>query len=389
MKKHLLHIVLQSLLLTGIIYVSQTQAQNISYSYNETLRLEGVDKFSEEYSFASPNFVFSDSENNIYVSDRRLGTIRKFNRSGEHQFTIGERGRGPGEFTEISAFYIDPSKDHLIVVDRMNVRASRFSLEGELLETHQLPEGSIISPWMGRADQEGNHYLYYRYPVLPNRPRIGDDHLIYQYSDDFSEVTQSFAEAELFGDIEDYFLSRMITGPTSGIFEIKNKEKVITAPFIFQGSIFNFYNNEGEWELKNTLRSSVHTDVAYEQIDASDPPEYARVMGTSRGTLAGIIYSATIGLHITEEGKLAHYVHTIDEEHRNGEIGVNLFNLETDEFLGYTKIDEFSKELSSDSQTGLTLQIKSNSENRIYLVDGRSKDGTEIVVAEINFSVEN
>ncbi|MEX2456549.1 MAG: 6-bladed beta-propeller, partial [Balneolaceae bacterium] len=171
MKKHLLHIVLQSLLLTGIIYVSQTQAQNISYSYNETLRLGEVDKFSEEYSFASPNFVFSDSENNIYVSDRRLGTIRKFNRSGEHQFTIGERGRGPGEFTEISAFYIDPSKDHLIVVDRMNVRASRFSLEGELLETHQLPEGSIISPWMGRADQEGNHYLYYRYPVLPNRPR--------------------------------------------------------------------------------------------------------------------------------------------------------------------------------------------------------------------------
>lgn len=85
-----------------------------------------------EYQFASPSFIRTDSQNRIYVADSR-NTIRVFSPEGEHIKTIGRRGRGPGEFQDISAMAINED-DEVIVSDARLFRITYFYDLGDSLE---------------------------------------------------------------------------------------------------------------------------------------------------------------------------------------------------------------------------------------------------------------
>ena len=369
------------------VEVGFLQAQDISYSYQELFRIGDSEEFDENYSFAFPYYIAVGEEGWIYVSDWRLNEVRIFNAEGTFINKIGERGRGPGEFHEISTMYIDPSQNHLIVVDRMNLRVTRFDMNGKYLETHLLPEGPVISPWLGRADQEGNHYLLYRIPVMPNQPRPEDDQLVHVYTPDFSELSGSAYDILLYGDLDNYFVDSMIGAPMpyTGLFELLNEEiQMIAAPFLYTGEIFHFELINGHWQSKHTLKGVRHEGEAYRQIDASNTPQYAIRMGTPRGTIAGLVFSASIGIHQINENILAHYVHFQNEDHTSGEIGVSLFDLSTGSHLGYTKIEELSRNHNEPTQTGWNIQVKYAQGNKIYFVDHRYEE-PHVVVAEIEF----
>lgn len=364
-----------------------TQAQKISYTYEEVLRIGDKDEYDENYSFTSPYHIAVNANGEIYVSDRRLNIIRMFDSEGIFMKKFGQRGRGPGEFNDISSMYIDPSQNHLVVVDRMNLRANRFDMNGEYLETQILPKGPVISPWMGRADSEGNHYLLYRTPVMPNQPGPEEDHLVHVYDSDFSEKTGSVVNVELFGDTDNYFVDRMIGGPSTGFFNpIKNGKELIAAPFIYDGEIYLFELSDRQWQNKHILKGIEHQGDSYRQIDADNTPEYAIRIGTSRGTMAGLIFSASIGIQLLNDDTLAHYIHFQDEDHKNGEIGVSLFDITTGTHLGYTPIKELSQDYES-IRTGWLIQVKYATDNKIYFVDNRYGE-PHVVVAEIEYEIE-
>ena len=73
-------------------------------------------------------------QNKLYVTDWRKDKISVFDRKGNFLSTIGRRGRGPGEFSNmIIDFCIDRENDEiLIATDRPN-RIMYFSLSGEFL----------------------------------------------------------------------------------------------------------------------------------------------------------------------------------------------------------------------------------------------------------------
>lgn len=363
------------------------QAQKVSYTFNETLRLGDPEEFDENYIFQSPNHITVGNNGEIFVSDRSRNNIKLYNSDGEFVRQIGSRGRGPGEFIEISSMYIDPSQNHLMVVDRMNLRVVRFQMNGEYIKTHNLPEGPVISPWMGRADDNGFHYLLYRIPVMPDEPGPSEDHLIHIYDSEFSEVVYSLGDVSRFGDTSEYIIDKSLGGPNTGLFELLPGQRLIGAPHFYDGQIYLYKKSQSGWTIDAELEGEQPWGEVAQEVDASDPPGYAVRMGTPRGAIAFLKFSTTIGLHLVDENTLAHYVHFQDESHENGEVGVSLFDLSDGRFLGYTKIQELSRDHMEPKSTGWDIQIKYSVGNTIYFVDNRYKE-PHIVVAEIEIIVE-
>jgi hypothetical protein len=108
------------------------------FSLEEELSI-GVAEGAEEYMFLDARKVVVDNSERIFVSDFRSVHIRVFDKFGNYVTTIGRKGQGPGEFTQITNFQITP-RDEFMVYDRYTRRLSFFSLGGNYLRTEQLKE---------------------------------------------------------------------------------------------------------------------------------------------------------------------------------------------------------------------------------------------------------
>ena len=103
----------------------------------------------EEY-FYTPNDVHVARDGSIFVGEGHSsaeGTpnrIHKFDSDGNHLFSFGEWGEGPGQFRQPHGLAID-SKGRLFVADRGNNRIQIFDQEGNLLDVwHQFSRLSGI-----------------------------------------------------------------------------------------------------------------------------------------------------------------------------------------------------------------------------------------------------
>jgi hypothetical protein len=100
----------------------------------------------EEFLFGFISDVTVNRKGDIYVADRKLNEIRKFNKDGKYLLTIGRKGQGPGEFQSATIASVN-IHDDLIVFDNMLGRVSIFSDTGDLKETtKKLMAGSWIEP---------------------------------------------------------------------------------------------------------------------------------------------------------------------------------------------------------------------------------------------------
>jgi hypothetical protein len=83
--------------------------------------------------FDNPSTVTCDPEGNIYVVDSGAKNIKKFDKNGKFQKTIGREGQGPGEFGGI--YYAAFAKDRLIAWDSGNRRLCAFTPSGEFVHS--------------------------------------------------------------------------------------------------------------------------------------------------------------------------------------------------------------------------------------------------------------
>jgi hypothetical protein len=99
-----------------------------------------------ETTFAEISDVAVNGQGEIYVADRRLAEIRKFDKDGKHLLTFGRKGQGPGEFQSIRVLAIG-RRGEVVVFDDMLGRISVFSDGGELrTTTKKLMEKEWVAP---------------------------------------------------------------------------------------------------------------------------------------------------------------------------------------------------------------------------------------------------
>ena len=108
------------------------QPSDTGYVQGQTPVQHGGDPFNRVTNLAL------DSAGDLYIADGYGNArVHKFSADGEHLFSWGEPGTGPGEFRLPHAIAIDED-DRVLVADRENSRIQVFS-----------PKGEYLTEWVG------------------------------------------------------------------------------------------------------------------------------------------------------------------------------------------------------------------------------------------------
>lgn len=119
----------------------------------------------DEYSFGAINEVEVSEEGHIYVFDRQVPALREYDATGKYVRTIGQKGEGPGEYTQVNGVALH--RDGRIVL--WSARTGQINVygpDGTFREGWRVPGGSNFFTSGGVfMDTAGNTYI---------RSRIGD-----------------------------------------------------------------------------------------------------------------------------------------------------------------------------------------------------------------------
>jgi len=129
-----------------------------SLSGQVTLSLDLEINESDNLVFYQLIDIATDSENNIYVLDRKEKRIYLFDEKGKFIKTMGRGGAGPGEFSGPKSIYID-SKKLIYVLDSGNNRVEIFRPEGSFIKSIKIvnfPTGGSINIVV---DKDRNLYI--------------------------------------------------------------------------------------------------------------------------------------------------------------------------------------------------------------------------------------
>ena len=210
----------------------------------------------------------------IFVADVSDNTIRIYNSDGGFLFKIGRRGRGPGEFQQVTSFEI-LDNEVVVILDRFLNRISYFDSIGSLKETvpirNQVPVGSSLLLFEREFDK--NHFIAYR-----DFRKNGNDFLLHHFDINFKtkenqfinvfkyfydlnnpmEVQISQRPAYLgtrFGDDKIAFVADTYTG-TLAMFDKKTLKETLV------GKPIKDYVKNYAWDLRKKYRATGETGFA-------------------------------------------------------------------------------------------------------------------------------
>ena len=150
--------------------VQPRPATEVSLSVEPLLSI-GLMEGADEYLFAGINGGALLADGSLVVSDRANFRIQKFGPDGEHLWSRGRQGEGPGEFEYVRVAPGCASAERIAVYDIWTARVSVFSGDGELLDDYPFlfngvplrrfscaPNGRLgfagSSVWMGETGAE-------------------------------------------------------------------------------------------------------------------------------------------------------------------------------------------------------------------------------------------
>jgi sugar lactone lactonase YvrE len=111
----------------GWVFVSDSKAGQL---YQAGPGSKYLERFDTSSTLQQPTGIFWDEKTaRLYVTDTGAQSIKVFDRNGNLEFTIGERGNLPGLFNFPTYLWIDG--DELLVTDSLNFRMQRFRSDGE------------------------------------------------------------------------------------------------------------------------------------------------------------------------------------------------------------------------------------------------------------------
>ena len=117
--------------------------------------------------FGTISRIFFDSDN-IYAADFKQHIVFRFNRSGCFLNTIGQKGSGPGEYTEMSSCFL--GKDCLFVDDLITRRIFCYKPDGTFMRSISFPFNVIYDDIVALSD---SNFLCYELFCSPENHERG------------------------------------------------------------------------------------------------------------------------------------------------------------------------------------------------------------------------
>lgn len=376
------------LILFFSFFLSLLNAKEIRVNLKNYFALGDDESAAAEYLFAWPTNVCTDSNNNIYISDRNMSKIRVFDEKGNFLNYISRKGQGPGEIQEVNCMTVDHD-DNLIVVDRLNHRFTRFSNMGKDFITYRIPINTPIDPWFISPLGKDCYVIYFhvrsnnKYRVQPS------DRVLHVFNNNFTSLYKSFARADEIWDINDAFLRTRVGKSRSNLFVI-NPSKIIISPEFYDGKICLYDQKSSEWKLK-IIKGERVKNRSYKLLDFSDYPDYKFPGGTITASGPGYKFLAQMlniskGIFALSDGKIVHFVWSRNK--KKSELGIELFEHDG-KYIGYDLIGSAEKENHDLANEFFTFKPLWKDKND-YFYYRMTKNGFPVIIkAKLDFQIQD
>jgi hypothetical protein len=111
----------------------------------------------EKNNIFQPTSILSDRKGNFYIFDNASKSIYKFSASFGLLRKFGQKGQGPGEFSQSVGKLLLSPDDKLVVLENRRKTIHYFDLDGKFLESFLIDE--VGTPYDLAIDRNGNHYF--------------------------------------------------------------------------------------------------------------------------------------------------------------------------------------------------------------------------------------
>jgi len=284
----------------------------------------------EEFLFVYISDVTVNSKGDIYVADRQLNEVRKFNKGGEYLLTLGRRGQGPGEFQSVKIVSVNTHND-LVVFDNMLGRISIFSDKGELIKTTKKLMGGLWIEPTKIFVADGNYLFFGK---LSNSLK-----LFHEFGQDWN-ITESYIDYE-FIDNKEFEEHSLGFHPGNCFFQ--NNGDILYTKYYYDNQIF-IYRNKGlvkiigrESDIKEPYEVQVFHDVNKARNIQRDQDYNFKSFG--RGiAFVGKSFQNSLGIFQLSDGLIVNFL-AIRKSKGKWEFGVELFD-SSGKLLSYSKIGE-------------------------------------------------
>lgn len=369
---------------TSALFTSNpSSAQHLKVRLVEELVIGDDESKPAEYLLGGPQHVGTDSHGNIYIADYPRVGIQVFDQEGLYLTTIGKRGQGPGEIQQVTSMLVD-ANDDVLIVDRMNLRVTRFSERGARVEMHPLPAKSSISPTIIRPLGQKQYALYYR--ILSSGPR---GEVIHLYGHDFATVEDRLAPLGEVWDLDVPFERAIAGNPRGARMATFGADRVFIAPYVYDGVIYR-YDRQGEgWRLtKMQGKKLPFAPYKLQPTKRGSYPKRAawRINGPGWRFVA-TIRSSSRGLFALQDGSLVHFTTQFEgkDELDDNYFGVEVFD-PNGVFIGsgpVQNMEPFDKD-----ERSIIEVLWCDKEDRFYLTDHRN-DFPVLRVMRLEYEVED
>jgi hypothetical protein len=122
--------------------VNKSQAVNIA-DLVDSVRFIKLETTDESLIGEILHVIFH--EGLYYVNDRISSSILVFDWTGKYKFKISNKGRGPGEYIEISRLLLDEKNRQILIYDVHSRKMIYYTFDGEFIkEVHGFSDGAVV-----------------------------------------------------------------------------------------------------------------------------------------------------------------------------------------------------------------------------------------------------
>jgi len=365
------------LLILFLLLSNVAMSQDITVQLLNELTIGNDENAPAEYLFSRISSLTTDSNNNIYVSQKNISEIKIFTKNGHFIKSIGKKGQGPGEIQEVTCMVVDLNDD-LIVVDRLNHRFTRFENLGEKFQIYSIPLKINIDPWAIYPLGPSNYLLYYHIRSNPKLIATKEDLVFHIYDKNFSGIKKSFGKAGEIWNFKEPFLRTQVGKGRSNLFVI-NQNEILFAPEMYKGAIFLYQNADSEWRYK-ILHGKKSSRMPYKILNRSQFTDRKYPIWTRSSSGPGyrfLVQSRNLskGLIVFNNGVIAHFTRTLDKNEKGTTFGVELFD-NKGSYLGYGTIQKNS--VKDFNQNFIDEILWKDKIDRIY-TRSFNRDGFQII----------
>lgn len=351
------------LLLFLVCYIGSTaSAQTLSASFETVLSIGGENTNEAAYLFRNPTGIKTDRQGTIYISDQNSSSIKKFNPSGEYIGSIGQKGRGPGEFQEITAFHVTNDGEILI----FDHRSQRFSVISNSISDPESVSGMLL---------DDNEYI-----KIHSIHESDSSSYYINYTDDSTFLDRTIT----FNKLSDFSLTKSVEVADEGFFNFEepfNQAALLFSSFNFLFSGQSLYitprhsagrilkvdletNKQSTLQGKQpTLPNFKYVDESYINRERSNMSLYSG----KAGRFISKIYNVSLGVFEFNDNLIEFVFMDTDKNLLTNDIifGVNRFSKDG-EFIGFYEIPEYS---NHPNESFFLKVLWKDEQDNFYIVD--------------------